>query len=149
MIFKNEHRMHQKNYVYQQLFIVGGLEIHKRKVILEKQLRSKRHSQEDNDVMRSNLAELMFNAIRLSTPLTAALEGPTDPSSSQASTSQNDDMKANGIRTTARKNVPKAIIQAACLNKEDDDDLVARSDKDYKDKDNNLPYGVDTANIDN
>ena len=123
-----------------QVFFVDDPDDSEWKVVLEKQPRSRRHTQEDDDVFRPDSAEHVFDAAGLPTQ-TATSYGPTaDNSQSRASTSRSQNFNVNDNVDAGGENIPEADVQAVAANMEVDDNSVAWLEDDFEDEDNNMPY---------
>ena len=71
-----------------QVFFVDDPDDPEWKVVLEKQPRSRRHSQEDDDKDRPDAAEHVFDARGLETPIATTNRVPPRHTQAQASTSR-------------------------------------------------------------
>ena len=118
-----------------QVFFVDDPEDPEWKVVIEKQPRSKRHSQEDDDVFRPESAEHVFDAAGLATPLTCGLRQRYQNPESADPSRTNDMSEDEG--EIAGENVPDSEVRAA-TRESDDDDLVWL-EQDYDEDEENPP----------
>ena len=125
-----------------QVFFVDDPTDPEWKVVLEKQPRSKRHSQEDDDEQRPDAAEHVFNAPGLHIPLTRVDTAPGVGSAAGASTSRGTNYEAACDGDSGGENVAEAEVRAASEDIEAPDDPVGWVDEDYEDEDDNLPMPV-------
>lgn len=123
-----------------QVFFVDDLDDPEWKVVLEKQPRSKRHSTEDDDALRPDAAQHVFDAPGLSTPLTRRERQAQRDSSGMASTSRQTDPRGQNMTEPEGENVPIAEVIAANINRESDEDPAGWLDDELVDDDDNLPY---------
>ena len=134
------------NFFSWQAFFVDDPEDDGWKVVLDKLPRSKRHSQEDDDIFRPDSLEHTFDAPGMAIPMTSGIHSRTttrsgDPSTSSATSSGSD----NRPRTVGQ-NVPQREINEANQRMAEDTKNSACLDNEFEDEDHNLPLdtGVET-----
>ena len=110
------------------------------KVVVEKSPRSKRHTQEDDDLQRPESAEHVFDAPGLANPLTHGLQNPCTWSGNRANNSDTGETSEEGDINAAGQNVPEAEVRAVAQQREPDNDFAVWLEEDYDEDEEDLPY---------